>query len=254
MSAERNDDVHAPASMSARLPSSSASAPRTADHHALLPDLLARALPGAAPESVNRLTAVARLKTLGSGELIFRQGEPIPLTLVLHGYGAFRRTTAHGRQLVFGVAKPGWLFGYSGIGGQLASVDLVSVTPTMVGLWFGADLRDLLVADPGLALSVIDGMGRYVVSISDRLEGFIHQEARGRVLRVLAEYADLFFSEPPVLPRTLVSGLVGTSREMTGRVLRALESEGVLARVGRTGLRLLDPAALEDGRPSRADD
>jgi len=202
---------------------------------------------------VHWLAAVARLKTIGSGEVIFRQGEPIPLTLVLRGYAAFRRTTPDGRQLVFGIAKPGWLFGYSGIAAQPASVDLVAVTPTKVGLWSGTDLRDLLVADPDLALSVIDEMGRYIVSISDRLDGFIHQEARGRVLRVLTEYADLFFGEPPVLPRTLLSGLVGTSREMTGRVLRTLESERVLARVGRRGLTLLDPAALEEGRAPGTD-
>jgi CRP-like cAMP-binding protein len=69
----------------------------------------------------------------------------------------------------------------------------------------------------------------------------------------LAEYADLFFSEAPVLPRTLLPGLVGTSREMTGRVLRSLEAEGVLARVGRRGLRLLAPAALGDAAAAAGD-
>jgi hypothetical protein len=38
---------------------------------------------------------------------------------------------------------------------------------------------------------------------------------------------------------------VGTSREMTGRVIRQLEREGTIARVGRTGLRLLDPQRLD---------
>ena len=42
--------------------------------------------------------------------------------------------------------------------------------------------------------------------------------------------------------------LVATSREMTGRVVRDLEREGVIARVGRRGLRLLNPVALEAAR------
>jgi hypothetical protein len=38
--------------------------------------------------------------------------------------------------------------------------------------------------------------------------------------------------------------LVGTTREMTGRVLRQLEREGTIQRFGRGGLRLLRPDDL----------
>jgi CRP-like cAMP-binding protein len=68
---------------------------------------------------------------------------------------------------------------------------------------------------------------------------------------VLDLHADLFFSEPPVLRRTHLPALVGTSREMTGRVMRALESRGVVARVGRDRLDLLDPAGLAAAARSR---
>jgi CRP-like cAMP-binding protein len=81
----------------------------------------------------------------------------------------------------------------------------------------------------------------------ERIEGFLHQDARGRVLRVLARHRELFFGDPAVLSRTHLPGLVGTSREMTGRVLRQLEREGTLERFGRTGLRLLRPDQLETG-------
>ncbi len=45
--------------------------------------------------------------------------------------------------------------------------------------------------------------------------------------------------------------LVGTSREMTGRVLRELERERLIARVGHRGLRLLRPDRLELDAQSR---
>jgi hypothetical protein len=61
---------------------------------------------------------------------------------------------------------------------------------------------------------------------------------------VLHEHTDLFFASPPVLTRTHLPILVGTSREMTGRVLRVLEARQLVARVGRNRLRLLDPAGL----------
>ena len=215
------------------------------DHRPALRQLLKRALPGAAPESIERLADDVRVSRFGPGEVIFRQGEPTPVAVVIHGYAALRRTTWNGRELVLGIAKSGWLFG-SGIAGHTASADLVAVTSADVGLWSGPLVRQVVVADPGLAVAVIDGMGRQIGAISQRIDGFIHQDARGRVLRVLSEYRDLFFGESPVLPRTLLPGLVGTSREMTGRVIRGLEREGMIARIGRRGMLLLSPAGLEE--------
>jgi CRP-like cAMP-binding protein len=65
------------------------------------------------------------------------------------------------------------------------------------------------------------------------------------VIRVLARHQDMFFGDPVILSRSHLPGLVGTSREMTGRVLRELEREGTVARVGRSGLRLLRPEQLD---------
>ena len=84
----------------------------------------------------------------------------------------------------------------------------------------------------------------------ERIEGFLHQNARRRVLRILARHRDLFFSDPPILSRARLPSMVGTSREMTGRVLRQLEREGTVERVGRIGLRLLRPDQLEADDPA----
>jgi CRP/FNR family transcriptional regulator, cyclic AMP receptor protein len=241
-----DDNGHDPASsFHPATPPPGAGSVAVADERDGLRELLVRALPEAAPETIETLVASARLRSVDPGHMIIRQGETLPLTLVIHGYAAVRRTTTGARELVLGIARPGSLVGHRGLAGRPASQDLVAITPANVALWGGTEVRTLVRTDPGLALSVIDGMGRLWGTNIEQVEGFIHQEARGRVLRVLATYADLFFSEPPVLPRSLLPGLVGTSREMTGRVLRSLEAEGVISRVGRRGLRLLAPAALE---------
>jgi Crp-like helix-turn-helix domain len=85
------------------------------------------------------------------------------------------------------------------------------------------------------------------VEVTDALQGlvtYMHQDSRRRVLRMLARHQDLFFCDPPVLTRGHIPGLVGTTREMTGNVLRQLEREGIIAREGRSGLRLLHPDLL----------
>jgi CRP/FNR family cyclic AMP-dependent transcriptional regulator len=247
-----DDDTDDPAALSrGGADAPMAQSPGEPDHRNQLGQLLARALPDAATETVETLVETARLRSVRSGEVIIHQGEMLPSTLVIRGHAVIRRTTSDAREHVLGIARPGSFVGHRGIAGRAASQDLVAITPAAVALWSGTEVRSLVRIDPGLALNVIDEMARLWGKNIEQVEGFMHQEARRRVLRVLATYADLFFSEPAVLPRTLLPGLVGTSREMTGRVLRSLEAEGVISRVGRRGLRLLAPGALEqagDGR------
>ena len=206
--------------------------------------LLMEQLPGCRRETIGTLRRTARLRALDRGDLIYPQGEPVPLTLILRGHGVARRTILNGQQFMSGVASPGTLFGYSGIASARSSVELIALTACDVAQWPGAEIRALAVVDPELALAAIDSIGRSLHETLEQIEGFLHQDARRRVLRILARYRQLLFEEPVVLTRSHLPGLVGTSREMTARVLRQLEREGTVQRVGRTGLRLLRPDRL----------
>jgi CRP-like cAMP-binding protein len=207
--------------------------------------LIGRALPGTSMATRVALAASARVRPVAPQSLVFVQGEPIPLTLVVRGYGAFRRTTFDGRQVMTGIAVPNAVYGFSSISSGRTPVDLVALTPSEVATWRGPEIRELAASDPGFALDVIDQMAGFLSTLTEKVDGFLHQDARRRVVRVLARHRDLFFAEPEILSRSHLPSLVGTSREMTGRVLRELEREGMLARVGRTGLRLLRPDRLE---------
>lgn len=219
--------------------------PGSTREHAEVNALIERALPGCGPQTYRGLAKAARIGAVRRGELIFRQGEPIPLTLMVRGHGAFRRTTVDGQVLVVDVAQPGDLFGFSSIASTHTPVDLVALTDGDVVLWNGADVRRLAASDSSLALDVIDRMAGFLANLTERMDGFLHQDARRRVIRVLNRHRDLFFADPPILSRSHLPGLVGTSREMTGRVLRELEREGTVVRVGRTGLTLLRPDLLD---------
>ncbi len=148
----------------------------------------------------------------------------------------------------------GDMFGYSSISGRPAGIDLVALTDARVAVWPGHQLRKLTNDDLGLATEAIDGMARQIEDMTRRLDGVIHQSSRQRVIQVLARYLDLFFGEPAVLSRSHLPSMVGTSREMTSRVIRQLEREGMVARVGRNGLQLLAPARLHEAATSPAED
>ena len=210
-----------------------------------LRNMLIRTLPNCSAATRERLNREARIRTVRPGEKIYRQGEPVPVTLIVRGYGAARRTTLNGKELVSGVAPAGVLFGWSGLASVPSSVELVALTECEVAQWQGTDVRAIASMDAALALAAIDSMAWSLHQTVERIEGFLHQDARLRVVRVLATHRDLFFKEKAVLTRTHLPGLVGTSREMTGKVLRQLEREGTIARVGRTGLKLLRPDQLD---------
>jgi CRP-like cAMP-binding protein len=195
--------------------------------------------------TIRALITSARVRVVSPGGSVYAQGEPVPLTLILGGYGIAQRTTTDGQQIFSGVAPAGQLFGYSGIGGSVSSVELLALTQCEVAQWDGHDVRNLAEQDNALALVAIDSMAASLHALMGQIEGFLHQDARRRVLRILSRHRALFFGDAPVLNRTHLPGLVGTTREMTGRVLRQLEEEGTLRREGRTGLRLLDPDRLE---------
>jgi hypothetical protein len=121
-------------------------------------ELLVRALPGCRVETIERLIQTVRTRSVAPGEYIYRQGEPVPLTLILEGYGAARRTTVNGKELVSGVAPSGVLFGWSGLAAVPSSVELVALTECEIGQWRGSEIRTLTSADPALALAAIDGL------------------------------------------------------------------------------------------------
>ena len=153
-----------------------------------------------------------------------------------------------GLHLSSGVGRAGDLFGFSSMASVASSVELVALTECRVAQWSGAEIRALAGDDPGLAIDAVDAMATALHAMIERVEGFLHQDARRRVIRILARHRDLFFGDPAILTRAHLPSLVGTSREMTGRVLRQLEREGTVERVGRTGLRLLRPDHLETAR------
>ena len=212
-------------------------------------ELLQRSLPNCRVDTIDCLVETVRVRTIQRGQPIYRQGDPVPLTIILEGYGAARRTTVNGKELVSGVAPAGVLLGWSGLAAVPSSVELLALTECEIGQWQGPNVRLLAAADPGLALAAIDSMAWSLHQTVERIEGFLHQDARLRVVRILAQHRALFFGESPVLTRAHLPGLVGTSREMTGNVLRQLEREGTVARVGRVGLKLLRPDQLDIATP-----
>jgi CRP/FNR family transcriptional regulator len=206
---------------------------------------LAKVFPRSTADSRRALAANATVRTFPAGDVILHQGDDSSILVVLDGHLAIRRTTIEGRRLITLILTRGGLASVLPLSARPAGADLVALTPISAAILRAQNVRSLAAGDPGLAMDLLDNVLGAFEELLGRVDGLMYQGARRRVARILHLYADLFFTGAPVLTRSHLPELVGTSREMTGRVLRALEAQGLVARVGRSGLALLDPAGLE---------
>jgi CRP-like cAMP-binding protein len=226
--------------LSERGPLSSDPSARSSSLHSQLGAIF----PQSRTESRTALLNTASLQTFAAGQTIFRQGDATPIALVLDGHVAIRRTSLDGRQLIFRIVGQGKLAAFFPLKARPSAADAIALTAAPVALWMGPWFRSLATLDPGLAVDLLDHVLVTYEEVVGRLDSLLYQDALKRVARILHLHADLFFADKPVLTRDYLPNLVGTSREMTGRVLRVLESRSLVARVGRDRLRLLDAAGL----------
>jgi CRP-like cAMP-binding protein len=209
-----------------------------------LRDVVARAFPRCRPETARSLISNADLRVFPAGHVILDQGERERTALVVDGHVGFRRTTADGREVIPVIVTGGQLASLLPIAGRPSAMETVALSPAQIALWPSTTLLELASNDAGLALDLLGSVLLAFEAMAERLDGLMYQDAVRRVARVLVERADILFGEPPQLSRAYLPALVGTSQEMTARVLRKLESDGVVERASHDWLRLLDPGRL----------
>jgi CRP-like cAMP-binding protein len=202
--------------------------------------------PSGAARTRRALIDTARVRTFGPGEVIVAQGERSELALLIDGVVATRRTTPDGRTVVPLILRGGEVLGPVVLAGQEALFDFIALVPGSAAFWPGTHVRALAGDDAGLALDLMDQTLHRFGRLTARLDSLHYQDARRRVARVLIEHSDLCFGDRPHVARTELSMLIGTSREMTRRVLSRLVRDGAVRRVGPTGLELRDEHRLRE--------
>jgi CRP-like cAMP-binding protein len=209
-----------------------------------VPELLVTAFPRSRPASRDRLLDSMEVRDYRPGEVAISQGDMHRIVFVLAGYVGFRRTTIDGRQIMPRIVTAGSLAPIVAISDRPAGAELVTLSASTLGTWSTDSIRQAAMTDAGLAIDILDHAGRAMDELAHAMDRLLRQEATLRVAHILWVHRELLFGDDPVLSRAYLPALVGTSREMTGRVLRSLESHGIVRRAGRDRLELLDSTAL----------
>jgi CRP-like cAMP-binding protein len=208
---------------------------------------LARTFPHASEATLSSLAESARLRQFRRRERLIVQGEPVAVILLIDGWIALGRTSTEGKQVILLIRAPGELTWTAFSGSPDSPMDVVAMADGLAASWTADFIRHLAAANAGLALDLTDTAMATGLALIGRVDCCLFHGVERRLAMALATFQDLAFDERrPVLTRSDLAALVGASREMTGRTLRKMEGEGIVARVGRAGLRLHDPARLRE--------
>ena len=202
-------------------------------------------LPGASERSLAALARQADLRPFRRLEHVLSEREDPRLTLVVEGHLGAVRSDAEGHQHMITIGGPGEFMSVLSMRRDAPAVDLVALDNGLAALWPGDQVLSLARGDAGLAVALLDHALHSAERLLNRLQHVSFDTVSRRLAMILwMRRALLFDARRPLLSRPQLADLAGTSREMAGRVIRDFEDRGILARVGGTGLVLLDPVGL----------
>lgn len=189
------------------------------------------------------------MRSLGSGEALFEEGEPCRgLLIVAEGRVEIRQISLRGREQVFHMEGPGAALGEGPLfdgGGYIASA--VALAPTRVLFLTRAEVLHLCQRRPAVALAILRTLARRVRHFA----GIVSDLAFRPVTERLARYLDTTIVEPMergtsielTLTQAQLAARLGTVRELVARAFAQLQESGVISR-DRTRVTIRDPARL----------
>jgi CRP/FNR family transcriptional regulator len=197
--------------------------------------------------SRTRLLGMAQRRQFRKGEVIFREGDPVPGVFVV-GEGMVRiyKLAPSGKEHVLHLAGPGMTFAEVAVlAGFACPATAEALEATSCVLLPTQPFARALREDHGLCLQLLTSMGLWVRSLVTLLEGIVLRDAAGRVAAYLLQAC----SEQgptialPGLKKHVASHLNLTS-ETLSRVLRQLREDGLITET-EAGLTVEDRAGLE---------
>jgi len=241
------------------------------------------------PEDRSRVLARMHRRTYDAGEVVVHEGDPADtLHFIVEGRVVVKRYSEAGDRVAYNVIGPGQAFGelamLSRDHRRTATIQAVERTTTLVLTY--TDFERLCAEQPSVSRLLTRLLAARVARLTEALMEALHTPADQRVVRRLLDLFGLYSrngtrgeGRQPARPdgreiaqgrrkgtgpaqdgggilrlpitQTELSELAGVTRPTANRVLRRLESAGVVA-LGRGTITVLDVAALRaaaDGSP-----
>ena len=210
-------------------------------------------------EERDALAAAGRTRTLKRGEMLFAAGDDEAACATLVS-GALKvcAVDEDGNEQILSLVHP------SGFIGELfapfAHHDVVALTESRLCTFASGDIERAIETYPALARALLRRSQEDLLATRSLLELTAHASAEARLAALLHDFAAAasdtschiarHFELP--LTRGEAANMLGLTIETVSRKLGELEEIGAIARKGKRGIDVLDPALLQalSGRPS----
>ncbi|GGM62832.1 cyclic nucleotide-binding protein [Longimycelium tulufanense] len=179
------------------------------------------------------LGARAPLHTVAPGQVVYSPLHPSPVLLIVkRGRVRLYRVARDGRTVTTTVLGPGTVFGEMDLLGlRMGATWAEALEPGELCLMSRSDVRQLLFADPRIAVRIAEQLSNRICDLEQRLADLTCKTLDERLAATLCQLARHTPAEPVRLTHQQLAALVGATRERTTTAL------GELARHDLIGLR-----------------
>ncbi|MCO6451813.1 MAG: Crp/Fnr family transcriptional regulator [Caldilineales bacterium] len=195
------------------------------------------------------LAATASQQKYGEGAVIFLEGEPVSgLFLIEAGTVKISRVSREGREYILHLIGAGDTFNdVAVLDGGPNPATATAYTDVRVWCIKRDDLKRIAGLYPELNWAFVESIARRARHLMGVVEDLSMRSVRGRLAHLLLEQAKAFEGDevPRMLTQEEMASRLGTVREMVGRALRALASDGIIE-FDRHRIVVVDPERLAE--------
>ncbi|KXK52597.1 MAG: putative Crp family transcriptional regulator [Chloroflexi bacterium OLB13] len=188
--------------------------------------------------SLRRIGAAGHPHAFQAGAEIFCEGTACAgLHIVTEGLVRIYRISPEGRMHTLSLLRPPATFNeVAAVDGASNPYNAVAVTASEVVIISHHALVELLAADSAFMARTLQWMARVNRDYIERLEDMTFRSIPSRLAKLYLHettYADQIGESPSRLSQEEIAAILGTTREVVGRALRALLNAGLLKKRGR---------------------
>lgn len=206
------------------------------------------------PPLLEKVNATANTRVYQKGETVFTRGEDGErLFAILRGRVKVSVFSEEGREVVLAVMKPGDFFGeIAFLDGAVRTADATAVEELEVVSVGRRDFFPILESNPPIYMKIIKVLCERLRQTNETIEDSIFLTVPARVAKTLLKLASNYGEDIDGRTRLNIkmsqqemANLIGTSREVVNRHLRALQSDNVIS-MDHGHVVIEDHDALED--------
>ena len=191
-------------------------------------------------------SCISHEKKIDKGEMLLLEGDQSEyMYLIISGAVKIFKRSLNGKEQILNIASTGeTLNDVSTFDGGACAMDMLAMTPVRLCAIKKDDMRNLFSKFPKIALNVAGVLAAKVRRDSSLVEVLSFDHIISRLAKLILKQSDAGEAMLPLFTQQDLAAMVGTSRVVVNRSLKAMEDKGAI-RMTRRRIEITDVVALK---------